>query len=145
MARGACSSEKPNFEPAWPVRIAAWVSATTPGVTRIITSAGRASCSSLSSSSKLSITIRASAAVAASSSLRDFALPWKTILSPVNPACCASASSPPEATSTLSPSSWKTRSTAVHGKALEAKTTSPSPIAAVNSRARLRRSSSATA
>ena len=29
-----------------------------------------------------------------------------------------------------SPSSWKTRRTAVHGKALEAKTTSPSPIAA---------------
>ena len=61
MASGACSSEKPNFEPAWPVRIAAWVSATTPGVTRIITSAGRASCSSLSSSSKLSTTIRAPA------------------------------------------------------------------------------------
>ena len=33
----------------------------------------------------------------------------------------------------------------MHGKALEAKTTSPSPIAAVNSRARPRRSSSATA
>ena len=38
-----------------------------------------------------------------------------------------------------------TRSTAVHGNALEAKITSPSPMAVLNSRARPRRSSSATA
>ncbi len=40
IASGACARLKPNFEPAWPVRIAACVSATTPGVTRIITSTG---------------------------------------------------------------------------------------------------------
>ena len=94
-AQGACCSrsiairrlrrcEKPNFEPAWPVRIAAWVSATTPGRDADHhLGAGVASRSSLSSSSKLSTTIRAPISAAARSSCSDFALPWKTIRSPV--------------------------------------------------------------
>ena len=121
------------------------MSATTPGVTRIITSTGAAIRSSLSISSKLSTTIRAPASAAARSSCADFALPCRMIRRPLKPAFSASASSPPDATSTARPSSSNTRSTAVHGKALEANTTSPSPIAARNSRARARRSSSATA
>ena len=145
MARGACARLKPNFEPAWPVRIAACVSATTPGVTRISTLAGCPSASSLSMSSKLSTTMRAPASTAACSSRADFALPCSRIRSPLKPAVRASASSPPDATSTLRPSSSNTRSTAVHGNALEAKITSPSPMAVLNSRARPRRSSSATA
>src|SRR3954468_8484812 len=42
MASGASASGKPNFEPAWPVRMAAWVSGTTPGGARTRTSGGGA-------------------------------------------------------------------------------------------------------
>ena len=146
MARGACARLKPNFEPAWPVRIAACVSATTPGVTRISTLAGCPSASSLSMSSKLSTTIRAPASTAASQLPRGLrvAVQQDPVAAEAG-ALSASASSPPDATSTLRPSSSNTRSTAVHGNALEAKITSPSPMAVLNSRARPRRSSSATA
>ena len=61
----------------------------------------------------------------------DFALPWRTIRSPLKPGASAPARARRRTRRRRSgPPRSNTRSTAVHGNALEAKTTSPSPIAA---------------
>ena len=144
IASGACARLKPNFEPAWPVRIAAWVSATTPGrdpdhhldrglqrlqlveLVEVVDDDPRAR-------------LRGGLELG-----RDFALPWKTIRSPVKPAFAPARaprrrrrrrSGPPRGR----PSGRRCR----EGLGGE-HDSSPSPIAPVNSRARPRRSSSAT-
>ena len=76
----ASSGANPNFEPAWPVRIASCVSASTPGVTRSRTRCDRppSSSASRSASSPLSsTTVPTPASTAIASSARDFALPCR--------------------------------------------------------------------
>ena len=63
---------------------------------------------------------------ASSISRPDFALPCRWMRAGSKPAFRAIASSPPDATSQARPSSLRIRSTAVHGKAFEAKWTSKS-------------------
>ena len=150
MAVGASASEKPNFVSAWPVEMWSCVSPRTSGATRIITSCSRvARRSRRSSSSALSATISPTPASSASPSSRsDFALPWSVTMPGATPARRAICSSPPEATSAPIPSSARTRRTAVHGNAFVAKERCTSAATAANasrnSRARARRSSSAT-
>ena len=142
---------KPNFESAWPVAIAAWVSATTPGVTRISTGCARPPGTSAPALEVVD--------VSSTTARRPRRPP-----SPARPRtsrCRAGRSARrrsrlqreraarrPTRRRTPSPSSANTCRTAVHGNALEAKTTSPAScraaIASSNSRARARRSSSAT-
>ena len=52
----AASGGMPNFEPAWPVRMCSWVSASTPGTTRISRRGPPPSACSRSASCSLSIT-----------------------------------------------------------------------------------------
>ena len=95
IASSACSSGMPNFDASWPVAIASWVEAPTPGLMRSRTCWGRvASRSSRSMSSNESTTISpipASRAARRSSSV--FALPCSRIRSGGIPPRSASRSS----------------------------------------------------
>ena len=127
ISSAAAAGSRPNLEPSCPVSTCAWVSAVTPGMIRTRTSWVRPRgtiASSRSTSSGPSTTTRPipfSTAMAISSVL--FALPCSTISAGSTPAFSAVRISPPPATSSPSPSWTITRWTAVHGKALDAKTT----------------------
>ena len=116
ISSSACSGGSPNFEPCWPVRIASWVWASTPSVSRTsvrVTPAAAARSTSSSASS----TTSAPAAPAAASSASSLLLPWTTSASPSIPACCAKRSSPSVETSAPSPSSASRRITETFGNA----------------------------
>ena len=127
ISSAAAAGASPNFDPSWPVRTLACVSAVTPGMMRTSTSCWRPSvtvASSRSTSSLLSITIRPiplSTASLISASLLAF--PCRTRSAGSAPARSAVMISPPPATSRPMPSSVITRCTAVHGNAFEAKIT----------------------
>ena len=124
ISGAASSGSSPNFEPAWPVRTCACVSAVTFGMTRTSTSCVAPVASRRSTSSALSTTtspIPCSTASAISSS--PLALPWWTISFGSTPALSAVRISPPPATSSPRPSSTITRWMAVAGNALDANTT----------------------
>ena len=159
IAAGASCIEKPNFEPAWPVEIFAWVSPRTSGVTRMSTGCGRRGrrarprrCSSRSRSisSRLSITIsptrsaqrRRELGLGLGVAVHHDALGRKAGAS-------ARCSSPPEATSHHSPSCGEQLEHRGAGEGLggehdrEVLVAAARP-AATKARARARRSSSAT-
>ena len=148
----ARSGETPNLEPACPVSTLAWVSASTPGITRTSTSwvapAGSAASSRSRSSAPSTTTSPRPCSTAIAISSSPFALPCSTTFAGSTPARSAVTISPPPATSSPRPSSTITRCTAVHGKALDAKTTRLRGQRAVSpsaySRARARRASSDT-
>jgi hypothetical protein len=76
------------------------------------------------------------------SSASDLLLPWNTMRAGGNPARTATCSSPPVATSRLSPCSATSFAIAVHRNALPAYDTAPTPKASAYSRQRARRSPS---
>ncbi len=127
ISSAAAAGSRPNLEPSCPVSTWAWVSAVTPGMIRTSTPWVRplgTIASSRSTSSGPSTTTRPipfSTAMAISSVL--LALPCSTTSDGSTPALSAVRISPPPATSSPRPSSTITRCTAVHGKALDAKTT----------------------
>ena len=117
--------EKPNFWSSWAVAMYSWVWASTPAVTRTITPvvrpSSRTTATSRSISSKESTMIRPTpSSTARSSSARLLLLPWKPIRSIGKPARSATSSSPPEQTSSDSPSSASQRTTVEHKNALPA-------------------------
>ncbi len=115
----------PNFWSSCAVAMNSCVCASTPTVTRICTGwrtpSSRAVCATRAISWKESRTIRPTpASTARLISLSDLLLPWKAIRSAGMPAASAVDSSPPEHTSTLSPSSLSHFTTALERNALPA-------------------------
>ncbi|CAM5641635.1 hypothetical protein SVIOM342S_01680 [Streptomyces violaceorubidus] len=126
-ASAACppASGMPNFWSSWAVAMNSCVCASTPTVMRICTRwrlpSSCAMWATRTISWKESSTIRPTPArTARSISCVDLLLPWKAIRSAGIPAERAVASSPPEQTSRLSPSSCSHRTTARDRNALPA-------------------------
>ncbi len=96
---------KPNFERSVPVSMNSWVCASTPGVTRTSTSGGspratrRAARAGRARRRSRRRSARRRRRARPASSASDLLLPWKTIRSGGKPACSATCSSPPVATS----------------------------------------------
>ncbi len=100
----AASGGMPNLEPAWPVRMCSWVSASTPGTTRRSSRGPPPSAWRRSASCSLSsTTVPTPASTAIRSSASDLALPCRYRRPGSNPARSARCSSPPEATSQPEP------------------------------------------
>ena len=149
----ASSGAKPNFEPAWPVRIASCVSASTPGVTRSSTRCGRPPSSPDSRSRLLGVVEhdRPDAGLERHRQLRarlGVAVQVDAARAR-SPRAARGAARRPRRRRSPGPPRRTAAARRVQGNALEANTTSPGPSwcaasAPVNARARARRSSSAT-
>lgn len=119
------ASAIPNFWSSCAVAMNSCVWASTPTVTRICTGwrlpSRSAMCDTRTISWNESSTIRPTpTSTARSISSSDLLLPWKAMRSAGIPADSAVASSPPEQTSRLSPSSFSQRTTARERNALPA-------------------------